>query len=262
MLPSDENYIVYKTTNKVNGKFYIGVHKTKSVDKFDGYLGSGTLLKKALQKYGKENFIRKTILICTSSEEAYNKEKELVSLNLIELDCCYNTRLGGDGGTSPNEQVRKQMSKSRKGKFTGNQNPFFNKKHSEETRKVMSEKAKKRLSDPKNNSMYGKHHSEETKQKISNKKKGISYEERYGTERANEIRKKASIKLSGKNNPNYGKPGMPGELNPMKREDVKLKHLESIKKRATFTCQHCNKVMNAGGLAVHKRALAKQGIYI
>lgn len=262
MSPLVENIIVYKTVNKVNGKFYIGVHKCKNVNKFDGYFGSGTLLKRAISKYGRHNFQRENLYICNNYEEAYAKEKEFITQELIESDICYNTRLGGDGGTTPNKEVRKKMSEARKGRFTNEQNHFYGKKHSKETRKIMSEKAKIRFSDPKNNSMYGKHHSEKTKRVLSEMRKGINYEQKYGIERSNEIKKKASLKLSGENNPNYGKPGMPGELNPMKREDVKLKHMESIKKRATFTCPHCNKVMNAGGLTVHRTALAKQGIHI
>jgi hypothetical protein len=43
-------HTVYRTTNLVNGKFYIGVHKTD--DPNDGYLGSGKLIGRAFQKYG------------------------------------------------------------------------------------------------------------------------------------------------------------------------------------------------------------------
>ncbi len=47
-------YILYETTNLVNGKKYRGIHKTEKLD--DGYLGSGYALLLSVEKYGKENF--------------------------------------------------------------------------------------------------------------------------------------------------------------------------------------------------------------
>jgi len=51
------HYIVYKTTNLINKKIYIGIHSTENIN--DGYLGSGTALKRAIAKHGKENFSEK-----------------------------------------------------------------------------------------------------------------------------------------------------------------------------------------------------------
>jgi hypothetical protein len=45
------NYFIYKTTNLLNGKYYIGMHVTNQID--DGYLGSGKYLNNAIKKYGK-----------------------------------------------------------------------------------------------------------------------------------------------------------------------------------------------------------------
>jgi hypothetical protein len=56
-----ETHIVYKTTNLVNERFYIGVHKQEGIE-FDGYLGSGKALQNAINKYGKKH-----------SEETRNK---------------------------------------------------------------------------------------------------------------------------------------------------------------------------------------------
>ncbi len=50
--------IIYKTTNLINGKIYVGYHNT---DINDGYLGSGTIFSKALKKYGKKNFVREVL---------------------------------------------------------------------------------------------------------------------------------------------------------------------------------------------------------
>lgn len=86
-------HIVYKTTNKVNNKIYIGVHSSQSLD--DAYLGSGVLLKKAIQKYGKRSFIRETLFIFSTPEEAYLKENEIVDLEFISRPDTYNVSLGG-----------------------------------------------------------------------------------------------------------------------------------------------------------------------
>jgi len=60
----EKYFIVYKTTNTVNGKIYIGAHATYNLE--DGYKGSGTYLKVAFKKYGKDNFTTEVICRCTS----------------------------------------------------------------------------------------------------------------------------------------------------------------------------------------------------
>ena len=52
-------YTVYKTTNLINSKIYVGLHVTSNLE--DDYLGSGSQLKSAVKKYGKENFKRETL---------------------------------------------------------------------------------------------------------------------------------------------------------------------------------------------------------
>lgn len=101
-------YIVYKTTNLVNGKFYIGVHNGSD----DKYLGSGSVLKEAIKKYGKACFIRETILSFDTSEEAYEYEKSLITDDLIMSSDCYNIGPGGYGGDKFNytsEQVQQKI---------------------------------------------------------------------------------------------------------------------------------------------------------
>jgi dissimilatory sulfite reductase (desulfoviridin) alpha/beta subunit len=62
-------YTIYKTTNLVNGKIYIGKHQTK--DPHDNYLGSGKQLGYAIKKYGIENF-KKEILFVFDNEAEMN----------------------------------------------------------------------------------------------------------------------------------------------------------------------------------------------
>lgn len=88
-------YLIYKITNSINGKFYIGAHQTVNID--DGYMGSGKALHAAYKKYGAENFTKEVILICSSAEEMYAVEKDLVQTNKINKKS-YNLMEGGKGG--------------------------------------------------------------------------------------------------------------------------------------------------------------------
>lgn len=89
-------YYTYKITNKVNGHFYIGAHKTSNLD--DGYMGSGTVLKRAIAKYGHKNFEKEILKFHDSQEEMYKHEEEIVNANLVMRKDVYNIMLGGKGG--------------------------------------------------------------------------------------------------------------------------------------------------------------------
>lgn len=99
------NYIVYKTTNLCNGRFYVGVHGTSNPDVFDGYLGTNRLLKAAVKKYGKENFKRETLVDCFEDfEEAYSIEAMLVKTKDEDLRS-YNLVPGGFGNSKLGSMV-------------------------------------------------------------------------------------------------------------------------------------------------------------
>lgn len=92
-------YLIYKTTNLINGKIYIGMHKQNN-ELFDGYYGSGKLLLHAIKKYGKENFIRETLFTFDSLREARDMEKMLVNIEFCKRFDTYNISEGGTGGNT------------------------------------------------------------------------------------------------------------------------------------------------------------------
>jgi group I intron endonuclease len=121
---------IYITTNLVNGKRYLG-QKEFNQNNWKTYLGSGIAFKKALEKYGEENFSRNIIYICYSEEELNQIEYELsVFFDVVESNDWYNLVLGGgvSRGWHP----------------------------SEETKRKISNATKIRLIDPTNHPMYGK----------------------------------------------------------------------------------------------------------
>lgn len=104
-------FIVYCTTNLVNNKIYIGVHKTNP-EYFDYYLGNGcyanipssyadskTTFRRALVKYGPKNFKRITIAVFDKEDDAYNLEAEIVNEEFLQRPDVYNMALGGYGGS-------------------------------------------------------------------------------------------------------------------------------------------------------------------
>lgn len=85
-------YMIYRITNLINNKTYIGKHQTKNLD--DGYMGSGKLLRRAIKKYGVENFKKEILHVVDTEAEMNAKEKELVVLG----EMSYNLCSGGQGG--------------------------------------------------------------------------------------------------------------------------------------------------------------------
>jgi group I intron endonuclease len=128
-------YFVYKTTNIINGKIYVGVHQTDDLN--DTYLGSGIILNRAIKKYGRENFQREIVKMFDCLEDAYILESEIVNQDFIARHDVYNKALGGNGGS-----------------ILQNRKPFCG-NHSEESKKKISR------------SKLGQTHSDETKQQMS-----------------------------------------------------------------------------------------------
>ena len=182
-------YTVYKITNLINNKIYIGCHKTLNLD--DEYMGSGKILHRAFAKHGIENFKKEILSVFDNKEEMFKKEKELVFVN----ESTYNIKEGGCGGfdfininklnksfnwlkSIKSEENRKKVSeglkkyrkslseeektkqkekriKGQKKYFQENGSWWNGKKHKESTKKKQSETHKGKYVGEKNNN-YGK----------------------------------------------------------------------------------------------------------
>lgn len=161
------NYYIYKTTNLLNGKQYIGKHKGSTNDI---YLGSGILISAAIEKYGVQNFHKEILSLCETETEANEKEKYYICLfNAVEDPNFYNIADGGQGG-------------------------YVTKGYSKDQRIAVNKKISEANSGEKH-PMYNKHHSEETKQKLRIKSLA------YWTE---EKKLERSIAYQGENNPAFG----------------------------------------------------------
>ena len=88
-------YTVYKTLNKITEEYYIGVHKSNNPN--DQYYGSGIRIKRSIKKYGKSNFVKEILHAFETEEEAYAKERDLISSHLNN-NLCLNLMEGGVGG--------------------------------------------------------------------------------------------------------------------------------------------------------------------
>lgn len=89
------NYL-YQITNLINNKIYIGVHTTDNIN--DGYMGSGTAIKRAIKKYGIENFKKDIMGFFDTRELVLTEEEKIVDAGFVMRADTYNLRTGGIGG--------------------------------------------------------------------------------------------------------------------------------------------------------------------
>lgn len=169
------HFYLYEIKNNINGKIYIGVHKTKNLD--DGYMGSGKIIKRVIEKYGIENFT-KTILETFSSREAmFAREKEIVNEEFLDRNDVYNLRRGGSGGFDYiNDGSEIHISRTKTGRT--NANKVLIEKYGDDFQKyvgslgghanILKNGVNKNFIDAGRSSFLGKSHTQEHIQYMSN----------------------------------------------------------------------------------------------
>lgn len=182
-------HFIYKTTNLLSGKYYIGMHSTDDLN--DGYLGSGTLLRRSLNKYGKENHSIEILEFLNSREELVAREKDIVSLQEIAKKECMNLKVGGSGGFTLEQAKRGRQAADK----------VLEERYGKDFRKIIRESYMNSLTD-------------EKREKISQKvKEGLqrvrfNHATRTGVRLSEETKQKIgkanSIKQKGEKNSQYG----------------------------------------------------------
>src|SRR6516164_1049253 len=172
------HYLIYKITNNLNGRFYIGSHKTKNIN--DDYMGSGKYLLRAIEKYGKENFSKEILFVFSSAKEMYAKEAEIVNEDFLVSENTYNLRIGGFGGFDWINQDKQLLAERNRriSKQRDYQNTEYREKVSKKSKASRQNpssrmaEASKRFAAAAAGAFKGKKHTTQTKEKISTANKG------------------------------------------------------------------------------------------
>lgn len=234
---------VYKTTNLLNNKIYVGKHKVFN-DKFDtNYYGSGKLINRAINKYGIENFKVELLEWCYTLEKLDERERyQIELLKARDPNIGYNLQFGGEGGWEYVNTYQK-----------GEKHPWYGRHHSEETKQKISSHINFK---GENNPFYGKHHSDKSKEKLSNNAK---INPNYGmkNKKVSDNTKKliSEAALSRWSNEEEKEKQSKRVKNAWQNEEYRKKHCEAmrgVKKNITYKeCPYCSRSINACNYTRH-----------
>jgi group I intron endonuclease len=163
-------WLVYQTTNLTNGKIYVGVCRADRT-RADGYLGSGTLIRAAVEKYGPANFERTTLIECETADEAYLIEAAIVDEKWCDREDTYNLKTGGMGGRgfAMSDEAKEKIRQSRLGKPHP---PETNAKISESlSGRTLTDEHRKNISEAMKHANRGRPVGEETRKLLSERQK-------------------------------------------------------------------------------------------
>jgi len=161
-------HYIYKTTNVINSKYYIGMHSTDDLN--DGYIGSGKRLWHSINYHGKENHVCKILEYCQDRKELKGREEEIVNEQLLSEYLCLNLVTGGSGFMLDDHHFNcsKKGGKVFSDKLKNDKQ--FRLKHNKKASKRLEEWIKSGKHDFK--TFKGKSHSEESKMKMSESSRG------------------------------------------------------------------------------------------
>lgn len=134
--------IIYKITNNINGKIYVGQTVRSLKERISEHKRhKNCTMYKAFEKYGFENFSIEILFETNDIEELNNKEIFYIEQFNCLMPNGYNLCKGGDNtmGYKHKEESKLKMSQNRK-RYFKDENPFYNKKHTEETKRKMKAK--------------------------------------------------------------------------------------------------------------------------
>lgn len=187
------NYVVYCVTNHINGKTYIGVHRTENIN--DDYMGSGKLVKLAIKKYGIENFSKKILFCFDNAEEMFETERQCI----LEMKPDYNLHPGGSGSFEYINDVVLTDDKRKLGRR--NANKVLEEKYGEGYQTILGQKGVAALKAKNPN------HMKEMQQKSLAKAKifgGTFLGKTHTDETKSIISEKAKVHQKGSRNSQYG----------------------------------------------------------
>lgn len=175
-------YRFYKILNKVNGKCYIGMTKRDINVRFNEHKRCAyknhdinnhyiTPIFNAMRKYGTDAFeileIHSQDFVSCGDAEIMEGKLIAENMSLLSQNGYNLNRMNPDGTRTYETEVKVKIVKNNE----GTSNPFYGKNHTNETKKILSQKAKLRFADPKNNPRYGYVYTEDDKAKHRESKK-------------------------------------------------------------------------------------------
>lgn len=202
---------IYLTTNLINGKQYVGQHSTNNLN--DGYVGSGTIMLKAIKKYGKENFKVDIMQFCINQEEMNFFEDKYIIWYETMSPKGYNLRSGGRERFILSEELREILRNSHIGYEYSEEQRINHKKamNREDVKAKLREASKRAWADPeirkkyeaslkdqnviekRRKSFMGFKHSDESKAKVSKIQKNRKHSEEQNEMQSNIMKQKIHI---------------------------------------------------------------------